>query len=372
MSRKIKLLLAILVVGIGIGVWIWQRPTTIAPYPYRFTSSPQLPPSEISDADVLILGDRMGKYLDSYLESWQQKVSINLSTPMKIVNWSQEQEGLHRTLQKLKFLSHAPNLIFYSGGSEEYLEQKFKLGEFPTLNKNIQRYQSPWFQSILLLFPWLSKIIYLPMDLVTLGPRITPDTFPYGPAEIFQKAEIGQKLFSFELQELINWSKDRDSKLVFITTPYNLEIPPQQVCPHTISDEIRDKHSMIKNLITEGDYKTAYNLLKILAVDHPGNAATFFLLGTVAKFLERQDEALFFLKKASAFDCQLWRGNFVFNSIMKKLASEQGIEIIDFDQMLMNQFGKNTLFFNEIYPQDLFYQDLTEELARVTKQVFAL
>ena len=282
------------------------------------------------------------------------------------------QEGLHRTLHKIKSLPATPNLIFYWGGSEEYLERKFSITAFSDLQKNIRLYQSPWWQSALILLPWLSKLLYLPLNLVSLGPTVTIDDFSYGPSEILQKAEIGQQLFAFELQELINWSKDRDTKLVLITTPYNLEVPPQEVCRHTTWMELQEKHSMIKNLITEGDYKNAYNLLKILAVDHPGNATTYFLLGTVAKYLERYSEAVNFLNRAAAFDCRLWRGNFIFNAIIRKLAAENGIEIIDFDRLVMNQFGKNTLFFSEIYPQDLFYQELEAELIHTTRQVFAL
>lgn len=79
-----------------------------------------------------------------------------------------------------------------------------------------------------------------------------------------------------------------------------------------------------------------------------------------------------YLYQAAAFDCELWRINPVFNFIMQKKVKKNGLDLIDFDQMVNNFYGKNVLFLDNEYPQDIYYQALAKELTYKIKYIFEL
>jgi hypothetical protein len=74
----------------------------------------------------------------------------------------------------------------------------------------------------------------------------------------------------------------------------------------------------------------------------------------------------------TALDCQAWRMNSIFNQILRKAAQENDIILYDFDMYMKDQWGKNTLFIDDIYPQDLYYQNMAKTISQMLKKLLNL
>jgi predicted Zn-dependent protease len=149
-------------------------------------------------------------------------------------------------------------------------------------------------------------------------------------------------------------------------------VEPLEVCSNTTNPEIERKQNEIQGLIEENAYKSAYRQLKSLREDSIANARTYFMLGQVQKKLGQTTKAKQSLTLASAYDCSLWRGGPVFNNIMRQEAKENNISLVDFDQIVNQQYGRNVLFLDDSYPQNIFYRAFTLELSKIVKKEFNL
>ena len=102
------------------------------------------------------------------------------------------------------------------------------------------------------------------------------------------------------------------------------------------------------------------------------NARSFYLLGKAALGTGDIRLARESLLKASVFDCANWRGNAVYNAIMKAEAKRKQIPLVDFEQYMTSQLSKEGLFFDEIVPQNMFYQNMTKELGDIIKKILSI
>lgn len=356
-----------------------QKREVITPYPYTFTQSfnkkyDETHAGELAEAQnakILIVGDRMAKTLDPYIKSLENAFAESLKTPPKIYNWAAENEGLFRTVHKLKKLKKLPPIIIYFGASSELMEKKFDIRDRKSILKNFQTFDDEKLISLIITFPWLSRILYNDVRYQDLSEFKEYKSMLASSDKLLEK-EVAFKLFSYEMKEMIEYIKDKKSSLVLITTPINLEAEPKEVCAHSSNEDVIGLQQEIEAEIKEGLYKSAFPKAVELAEATFSNARSFYLMGISALGTGDIKTAREALMKASAFDCLNWRGNSVYNAIMKEQAKKNQVSIIDFDQYMSSQLSKEGLFFDEIIPQTLFYQGMIDELSTSLKRILSI
>lgn len=364
-------LLTFLTVVVTVGFLVWRRynrnPEQIIPLPYRFTT----PANPISlEAPILIIGDRMGSYMAKFESTLAKTISMNLEKPIKIQSLAMEGQGLHRNLHQLKKLDQWPQILIYHGGSEEFSERKFELNEKNKIRNNFKLYQDDRIETFLILYPWLSRIVYEPVKRINLGPIANLEKL--SEKDYLDNLETELLLFEQHLTQLVSMSKDRNTLLILTTTPINLSEPPRKVCEFTTTRDIEAEIVKLKELMESGNPKEAYARSSKLVLKYSGNAELFFLHGQISKRLGKLDEAINTLLSASAYDCSPWRSTEVNNSIIRKVAKEQQAILFDFAKLVEKDFGQNTTFFDEIHPQNLYYDKGMEQLGLAIKNILKL
>ena len=377
MIKKIfLLLLTFLIITIGYTYWIYSaKRTLIIPYPYSFTQLAHKPlESELqmaNEAQILIIGDQMGANLKAFTPAIVSELAHKFKSPPKIYNWSVPHEGLHRTLFKLTFLKKFPPIVLYHGASSELYEKIFSVSDKKAILDNFNTYDDEKLISLIITFPWLSKILYKKMRYFDLG-LLTEKKGQLSESEIMNEKEISFKLFSYQVRQLIEQVKENKSNLILMTTPLNLEIAPHQTCSFATSDKIIDAQKELEILIQSGDYKSAYQLALPLARETYSNATSYYLLGKILMGLGDLANARIAFQKATAFDCANWRGNAVYNAILKSQATLHQVILIDFDQYMASQLSHEALFNDDIFPQNLFYQTIIAELLVNLKKILSI
>lgn len=372
--KKVLSLLLILIIGgiVTAGFFVFERyqknPEQILPYPYTFKETA---PAIKLDAPILIAGDRMGFYFGKFHTQLAETISVNLAKPIKIQTIAKPGYGLHRTLHELKSLTQWPQILIYQGGSEEFSETKFVQTEIPKITKNFEFYSDDRVETFLILYPWLSKIVYEPIKRVVLGVKPEEEEIPT--EEIYLKRlETELLLYKQELIQLVAQSKDRNTLLVLTTTPINLDQPPHKVCEFTTTPDIEAEILGLRDLLKANDPKAAYTKSAKLIQQYTGNAELLFIHGQISKRLGNIEEARNTLLEASAYDCEPWRVTEVQNSIIRDVAKEHQILLFDFAKLVEKDFAINTTFFDEIHPQNLYYDKGMQQLGLVIKSILKL
>jgi hypothetical protein len=349
--------------------------TLITPYPFSFSANARRAlDNEISlaeSATILIVGDRMGEALSKYTPQISEELAKNFKNPPKIYNWSKPHEGLHRTLFKLKSMKKLPLIIIYHGASSELFEKTFEVSDKEAILKNFSLYDNENIISSIITFPWLSKIIYKKMHYIELGP-IKEYANHLSSTEKLLEKEISFKLFNYQLREMTDLIKDKKSNLILITTPINLEIRPHETCAHASSKNLIELQLAIEKIIDEGNYKKAYPMALELSNESYSNAMSFFLLGKASMGLGDLAKARDSYQKAAIFDCANWRGNAVYNAIMKSSAKKRQIPLIDFDQYMSSALSKDGLFIDDLFPQNVFYQTMMSDLKESLNKILSI
>ncbi len=377
MIKKFFIFLFILIVlAGGYAYWAFSaKRMFITPYPYGFNANainalgPELKLAE--NANILIVGDRMAEALNNYTTELSNEFAKSFKTPPKIYNWAKPHEGLHRTLFKLKSLKKLPPIIIYHGASSELYEKTFAVADKNAIVKNFSLYDDEKIISLIITFPVLSKIFYQKTQFFELGPIKEYHNRLPGMDKMNEK-EIAFKLFDYELRELIDLIKDKKSNLILITTPLNLEVQPKEICSSSTSNTIIEVQQEIEGLIKQGNYKKAYPMAVELANETYSNAQSFYLLGKASLGLGDLRTAREAFQKASVFDCSNWRGNAVYNAILKTQAKKRQLPLIDFDQYMASSLSKEGLFTDEIFPQNIFYQTMIGELKETLKKLLSV
>ena len=306
--------------------------TLITPYPYYFSQNYQDQfPSKNAEAiknaqksKILILGDEMGLSLNPYLPALLEEFKNSLKSPPNLYNWSEKKEGLHRTLFKLKQLKKLPPIILYFGGGSELSEKTFTVTDKEALFYNFTQFENEKIISLIITFPVLSKYFYKNLNYVELDQYNEYKSFEASPLKLEEK-EVSFKLFDYQLKELIEYVKESRSQLIFVTTPINLLAPPKEVCSHASSEKIVEIQQEIEKEINEGAFKVAYPKIVELSELTYSNAQSFYLLGRAALGVGDQKLGRESLLKANAFDCLNWRGNSIYNAIIKSQAKKKSI-----------------------------------------------
>ncbi len=368
-----------LIIGIPVallcmsGFWLFERYTSyrggIFPTPYEFSSSTD----QIAvEAPILILGDRMAQHLARFKESLALEISQGLSKPIKIEVLAQDYDGIHRTLEKVENLSKWPKLMIYTGGSTELFEERFLKSQIPKVRTNIARYQDDQWRTVLMLWPNFARFLYEPLQRIKLPNEVILNEKEVSEVEYQARLELNYQLYEILLNRLVEVARDKKQNIIFMTVPVNLDIEPRKTCTLAYTEKVKNEISEIKALIKKEDYKSAYPKVEELTLTSMANAEVFWLYGRVAMKLGRKLEAKESLKKAAAFDCEFWRSNEVTNNIIRKVAQEQRVTLYDFAEVVEGQWTLNTTFFDDIYPQNLYYDKAVQTLSVAIRKMLKI
>ncbi len=347
----------------------WRKnPEQIVPYPYDFVT--KAPPIKL-DAPILIVGDRMGAYFARFKTELAATISQNLDNVIKIQSLASDGQGIHRTLHQLKSLEQWPQILIYQGGSEEFAEAKFETTEIKKISENFRLYQDDRLHTLMILYPWLSRLVYKPMK------RIQLKAEPHLLAELaekdyLQRLETELLLFEQQLNQLVALSRDRNSLLILTTTPINLDAPPKSICSFSTNIDIEKAVLELKELVKKEDWKTAYQKATKYTMLYPGNAQLFHLEGIVEKNLGKTQEGINSMLQASSYECTSWRATEVQNSIIRKVAASQQVLLFDFSRMVEREWTNNVTFFDEIHPQNIYYDKGMNQLGLVIRKILKL
>lgn len=373
--KKILSLLsaAFLTIILTVGFLVWDRyrknSETFIPFPYEFeTSNTKL---EV-DSPILIIGDRMGERLLDFKVHLAETISTGLVNPIKIQGLAKKGKGIHRTIQDVESLSKWPQILIYQGGSEEFSEQKFLTKELKNIHSNFQLFRNDKIQTLLVLYPWFSRILYWTVEKVQLSERPSPSEEVTDETEYLERLELELLLFEEHLKHLVSLSRDRNALLILTTTPLNLDEAPQKSCSFSTSSELQKELGKLRDFLRDNNPKEAYLESSKLMNKFPGNADLLYLHGQVAKRLGKTDESLTSLVKASAFECLPWRSTEVHNSIIRKVARENQVMLFDFAQMMEKNFIQEETFVDELYPQNRYYEMAMEQLGLAIKGILKL
>jgi hypothetical protein len=363
------LVLATLLTGGYLILERYQKNTLqLFPYPYEFQNSAV---AFTPDAPILIAGDRMAEYFAKFRAELADVISKDLAKPIKIQSVAKSGHGLHRTLHELHSLTQWPQIVIYQGGSEEFNEIKFDPTQTPLIKKNFKLYADDRVETAIMLFHWVSRIIYEPMNKMKLSeaPTLLAEIQEQ---DYLRRLDTEILLFEQQLIQLVNLSKDRNSLLILTTTPINLDIEPKRVCTITMTPELEKEIDDLKILVARDDFKAAYTKAGKLIQQNAGNALIFYLHGQSAKRLGQLEEARNSLLQASAFDCDPWRATEVQNTIIRRVAKAHQVMLFDLARFIEADWGNNTTFFDELFAQNLYYERGVNQLGLAIKEILKL
>lgn len=375
MKKKLAIILfsfLLIFIGLSGGVLylLSKKPIFITPYPYHALLVSKKNNAKAEASDLLIVGDRMALSLTKYIPQIAANLKFDLKKNLEIYNWGTENEGLHRTLLKLKSLEKWPPYIIYMGGTNEWFEEKYIEKESEKILFNFDQFNNDKIISLIMTFPPLSRLFYKKITLLDLG--LLPKNSTRKSPTTLRALEVDFRLYQEELKEFIALSKQKKSQLIIISPPLSLTLPPKAPCAVSTTNTIIEVQQEIEDLLAQGKNKEALKMAKELAHNSIANARTTYLLGLSHKKNAEFPQAKTALLKASIEDCYLWRGNYAYNAIMKDVAQKEGIEFIDFADQLFNiEISDGQVFLDDIFPHNLYFGmlvvDLTAELKKLMK-----
>ncbi|MFA7613417.1 MAG: hypothetical protein WCY48_04210 [Candidatus Caldatribacteriota bacterium] len=374
MKKVLSLILLVITGGLFIsGAVIFQRfkanEESIIPFPYKFNQ----PSAEYKvEAPILIIGDRMGARMARYTEHLRDVISADIDNKIKIQSLAKPGYGLHRTIEDLKTIKKWPQILIYQGGSEEFSEVKFYPQEIPRIKTNFDRFSDERLLTLIILYPWLSRIIYEPVKKIPLLPQPQLREEIMDEEEYLRNLDTELLLFREQLKELVKMSKDRNALLILTTTPINLDIGPKKTCSVSTNIEIEKEIHQLKELLKKNDPKAAYLLSSRMVTKHIGNAQVKYLHGQISRRIGNLNEAIPHLLESTAFDCYPWRSTHLQNNIIRAVANDNQVILFDFAQLLDRDYTRNKTFVDEIYPQNLYYELGMEQLGILIKNILKL
>jgi hypothetical protein len=360
--RKVIILIFLLSFGYGLKLFL-TNPTQLTPYPYYFEERTWSGSQLAENAHILIIGDRMGAELNPYTQTLVEKVRQNITSPIRVYNWSRNNEGLHRTLAKMKSLKKIPLVVIYHGGSQEFNEKKFDILDYEKIKKNFKKSKDQNLNILLLKFPWISRFIFPLSKYQTLN-EYKEDLRDFKAFQKQKQIEIEYLLYEHELKDLIDFVYSKDSHLYLLTTPLNLDVGPKEPCQNATNQDFNTELDKIEKTFNDGKTKEALKKLKTFRENTIGNARANYLFGKISLSLgnfEIGEKALYL---ATAWDCSTWRSSIVFNKIIKNLGYEFDTPVIDFNKMINLKYKEEINFDDEIFPKEEFYHQLIDHISK--------
>jgi tetratricopeptide (TPR) repeat protein len=372
-----KLLPQILIALVALGGYLaadrLNAPIRILPVTYEVNPKISTNLDMVQRASVLFIGDHHAKRLNKYRSQFKNIIVPANVQNLRIINIAEENEGIHRTFRKLKKFNRLPKVIVYMGGTREFYEKKFRLKDRRAIYNNFSVYTNTLKVSAILLFPYLSKFLYQPTKYYVLPEEPIEDEQLYNGLQSQVRSELAFKFFQLEFGEMVKYINEKGSSLIVITAPLKRDTKPNLVCDNTKSEQIDLFQNKMENLIELNKYIEAIPLLKELTEKTVANSRSFYLYGQALMKAGKIKEAKTAFSKSHSFDCNPVNGHLAFNSIIQATYNQNNnFKLFNFDQQLNNQFGKDAVFYSDIYPQDIYYQNLVDDLAKYTKNILNL
>ncbi len=337
-----------------------QNLATIIPYPFVFRSMPEVIKHE---APILIIGDRMASRLETFKDQLAKKISEHIPGTVKIQYITSEGQNIHRSLEAFKKMDRLPLLTIILSNTDEGFEELIKPQSLKNTLSNIDLYNDINIQSLLIVFPEMSRLIYKNIDYQILGPTIRPRKNEVSADLHFYHQKALFKLYEASLNNFFEYAKKRASFVLPVTTPINLKRPPKKSCYGSLDKEGRLELKTVIESFQKKDFKSAFNLSRELVLLYPNNAQVLYLHSQILYRLNDYTQAHRYGEKAVAMDCGLKTGNPIYNEIMKKAASKHNFPTFDYHSYLADESTNNHVFIEGIYPQDFYLGKLTDVLA---------
>lgn len=355
----------------GALTYLYQVNTTrVIPLPFKIANDVYSADEIAQSADILIIGDDFGKKFSPYIETLVENTSKNLQRPLSIYNLATDNEGIHRTIEKIKSLEKLPPIVIYMGGTSEFYEDLYP----KRLNKsllNLQIFQNDYVQTAVMIYPTLSRFLYSPEKIKLLSKEIKKRE---NKNDIwFQRvAKSTFYFYELQLQELVEVINDKNSFPIFVRPPINYERKVNKICDNAVTDEITIEQNEISNLIEKGNIKEAYNKLIILNDLSVANAQTKYLLGKTLLSSGKIQESKKNYRLAKALDCDPTGAHPVINALISKIAKNQSVDLIDFDSLINQDFGRDILFLTDHSPQVIYWEKFVNTLTLKVKEALKL
>lgn len=370
--KKVLILLItlpILLGGLVLGNRYQKNRATIIPYPFVFTESQKKIELE---APILIIGDKMASRLATFKDQLAKKISTNISGQIKIQTMTTEGQNIHRTLRKLKSLERLPLVIILLSNSDENHEALFYPKNYKQIVSNLDLYKDINLQSILMIFPWLSRLVYSPVEYKKLGNEIVKRKIAVPERLIYKHQEILYRLYEASLGELLQFAKKGTSYVIPVTTPINLSLNPKSACYGSLDKSYFKEFKQAQELFMKNDFKGAFNITKELSLLNPYSAQVLYLHSRVLYKLNEFQRAHKHGELAATYDCGRTGANPIFNEIMKKTAKKYNFPTLDYHRYLADESTRNSVFIDDIYPQDYYLGKLTDILALKIQKLLKL
>ena len=98
---------------------------TITNTPYPFIFSPLIEPAS-TDAQVVIIGDKMADRLAKFSKELSRKISgKGMTKTIKITSLAKENQNIHRSLHKIKTMGPLPLIIIFMSNIDDSSEKLF-------------------------------------------------------------------------------------------------------------------------------------------------------------------------------------------------------------------------------------------------------
>lgn len=347
-------------------------PTQLYPRPYLFKKdlfSEELT-KKVSTEHLVMLGDQKGHALVPYIQNALDELSKQLQERLTIYDWTETNEGIHRSYNKLSRLEKLPKILFYQVGTSEFYEKKFDVLDHLVMKANLRTYNDEIKLTAIQALPVLSKFLYQRVNYVLMDENINKDETAHTSLSRQVQMELVFKLFEDEITQIITEVKQKKGNIVLITNPVNLTLRPRKVCQNAITEQTENHVRKLKKLAASGDNKSAYSLASKIEKQMMGHAEFFYEFGMAAMAQGKYAEAKNLLYQADAFDCDPQDSTTVFNNITRKVASHFGVPIIDFDNLVNKYLGRNLLFLDDRQPQFIYYQEVGNITAKYVREVF--
>ncbi len=370
-----KVIFLILLIILGRGYYlVRETKIQIRPYPYFFktNSFSQAEIDRALSANILIFGDHQLRHLERFKSQLEKAISTGLKKNIAIEIINSEHEGLHRSLYKLQQLPKLPPIIIYLGGNDEHYEKIFNLADYHKIEANIKKSQDDTYSSLIMAFPPLSKIIYSSLYYVELGETPKKETDLINAHGEQTKLRIQIELQKLALQDFLDTVRVAEKNMILITAPLNLETRPKKACANTETDKGKDLEHYFEKEISSGKSKEIYRPLQDYVNATMANANAYFLLGKAQKELGKISEARQSFIMAAAYDCGPWRINPTFNHLVRQKAQENGVTLIDFENLINQNLGRDNLFLDQYIPQDIYFEMLINQIAKHVKTMLNL
>lgn len=362
------------------GIVLYSFFTTISqsyPTSYLVKEVEEIPPQtidQISHAQILLIGDHYSLTLEKYLRSNDgplARTAIKLKAPLNLVTVSAEHLALHRINFLLKKVKKLPPLVIFHGSGSEYFEKKIDPKDFWSYKHNVKLFQNPTIATLVMSFPIIGRLVYRPLHYQIMR-KITKNNEELEPDSKMNFIEINNILFHYELEKLAQHLRKSNSDLLVITTPVNLQKAPNEACAQSVTSKVIEFQNEQLNKINQQNYKEAFNALEKLVASSPGNALSYHLLAKAAQGLGLFPKAKDSYVKANAFDCSPDGSAVIINQVVRQWVQRNSFKMIDFDEDISHQIGRNDIFINDKYPQDYYYQQVLTSITEAIMRHFRL